>query len=542
MANKLTRPQRLATLHKLNLLDTPADPRFDRFTRLASQLLSSPIALVSLVDEQRQFFKSCFGLHEPWNSLRGTPLSHSFCQYAVDSGEPLVVNDAKLDPNFCNNLAVTEIGVAAYLGIPIKATNGEILGSFCVIDGEPRQWTQQDISSLADLTLMLEEEFALLERVSMTNELSNRKSIFLAELSHELRNPLTPIYSAAQLLNSGLLEESQKPEISRILLDQTRQVICIVDGLLDLSRIENGKIVLDRSPVDLHQIIDCSLEATKDLLDAKSHNLHRDENSLPSPSREAVWVTGDASRLTQVITNLLTNACRYAPAGGNIQVECFAENDLGKIIVTDDGKGLSETELESVFTLFNQASELKANNKGLGIGLALVKQLVELHSGTVTAQSQGLGKGCCITVSLPLGDDPIAVADEEDSHASTYQPAAKPLKILVVDDQRSNTYLLKALLETGGHQVHAAENVEQAWEFIAQSVPNVILSDIQMPGVDGYEFIRQLRDDNRTRALRVLAVTGQAEPKFASAIKASGFDDLITKPIDMATLFDKLSN
>ncbi|QDV88679.1 ATP-binding protein [Planctomycetes bacterium TBK1r] len=534
MRQSLDDAGRLASLQALGLLDSEPDPIYDRFTRLVAKLLDVPVALVSLVDDHRQFFKSCIGLPPPWDAERQTPLSHSFCQHCVNRGEPLIIVDATNDPLVRNNLAVSELGVRAYLGIPIFVEGGYCVGSLCAIDTEPRDWTEADVESLTDVCRSLETELRLLQQLNDATEVSRRKSVFMAELSHELRNPMTPVLGIAQLLANGQVGENEQQEMYNVLLQQSRQLTRLVDELLDLSRIERGKIKLSRGPCDLVSIVRHSAETIQDSLKTKSLSLTVLGDERPC------WVYADQSRLIQVVTNLLTNACRYTQKHGNIQVEVFSASDQGCLVVSDDGIGLSEQELKRVFDLFHQAPSARSRQRGLGIGLSLVRRLVELHDGQITMASQGRGSGCRATVRLPSTGEPISLSQADSVESG--QTCDLPLDILVVDDQSANRYVLRCLLEAEGHRVRAASSVKEAWDEISRRAPSVIFSDIQMPEIDGHEFARQVRADDRVASVPLVAVTGEALSSEAEAAKAAGFDMHLNKPVSAEKLRGALSD
>ena len=332
----LQSPERLAALKTLGLADARPEPGFDRLTNLAVQVFKTPVALISLIDDKRQFFKSCIGLPEPYASSRETPHSHSFCKHVVETGEPLVVPDAREHPELKSNPAVSELGVIAYAGVPLVSTDGQRLGSFCVIDNKARLWTDEDIRLLRCMANCVQTEIASKERLEKQNqelqqaaEVAKRKNIFLAQLSHELRNPLSPILNAAQMLCEGRFKENEKPPIYEMLRDQTLQVIRMVNDMLDLARVEQGKISIQNNPVDLHSVIESSVNAVRSSAVEFGHSIEVQRCDQP------LMVLGDFDRLIQVVSNLLTNACRYTPDGGKICVQSTKDGGLASIRVID---------------------------------------------------------------------------------------------------------------------------------------------------------------------------------------------------------------
>lgn len=409
---------RLAALAELNLLDSPPEEPFDRLAELAATILAAPIALVSLVDRDRQFFVSCPGLPEPWRTARETPLSHSFCQHAVRTGEPLIIDDARRDPKFAENSAVDELGVIAYAGIPLITSSGFVLGSFCVIDHQPRRWDAREVKILSDLAAsviteielrgaLLREQAARQKAETATEEaqrasealqiVDRRKTQFLATLAHELRNPLSAINSGVALVD--MCEGEELREIQNVMKRQIHQITRLVDDLLDVARIAEGKIQLSRRRVDLRQVVDDAAETVRSMVVEKGHRLRVD---CP-PSSMAV--DADHQRLVQVFCNLLTNACRYTPKGGRIEIRATQSERGVEVAVVDNGVGIPAPKLPKIFDMFNQVEEAGGKKRGgLGIGLTLVRRLVELHGGHVVASSDGADQGAEFRVHLPAAE------------------------------------------------------------------------------------------------------------------------------------------
>lgn len=407
----ITDLERLQWLRATALLDSPCEEAFDRLTRLAAKVLRAPISLVSLVDEERQFFKSCVGLPQPLATLRETPLTHSFCKYLVLSGRPLVLNDARVDPVFQGHPAVRELGAVAYAGIPLVTTGGVRLGSFCVIDVVPRQWSVEDIEVLSTLaaSAMAEVELraTLIELQSRTREVSVEreqnaaKDEFLAFLSHELRTPVATVLLWAKLLNSGALPDERQRDAVGNIIQAAEEQSRLVGELLDTAAILNGRLGIDEAPTDLTALTGSVVESMRPMAEGKGLKLRL---RLPEA---AVVVSADAYRIRQVISNLLSNAIKFTPPHGSIDVTLQAEGGLSRIEVADDGEGILPAFLPHIFERFRQANlSLSREHVGLGLGLAIVRHIVELHRGTVTARSPGLDLGATFTIELPLLPQP----------------------------------------------------------------------------------------------------------------------------------------
>jgi signal transduction histidine kinase len=350
------------------------------------------------------------------------------------------------------------------------------------------------------------------------------KDEFLAMLAHELRNPLAPISNALNLLHI-----KNQPEIAyerEVIARQVKHLSRLVDDLLDIARVARGKVELQQGPVDLAHIVSEAVETAQPLIDLGGHSLSID---LP---RESPLVYGDRERLKQVVANLLTNAAKYTEPGGRIALLVSRAGGRARIVVRDNGIGIEPELLPRVFDLFTQGQTSPDRAKGgLGIGLALVKSLVELHGGTVRVHSAGARRGAEFTVELPL-----LAPDGRAQPAAAAQPAqATPReRVLVVDDNRDAASSMARLLATLGHEVHVASNGEQALDLARRHAPSVALLDIGLPGMDGYELAAQLRE--LPGSPRLVAVTGYGQPHDRARSLAVGFERHYTKPLPLDAL------
>ncbi|HUG93920.1 MAG TPA: ATP-binding protein, partial [Planctomycetaceae bacterium] len=367
------------------------------------------------------------------------------------------------------------------------------------------------------------------ERKQFENEQSEairRRDEFLAMLSHELRNPLDAIANAGMLLK----REDAPPALLRPARDvierQCGQMKRLLDDLLDVTRISQGKIELRREAVDLAAVVDEAVEAVGAVLEEGGHHLDLQLPAGPVP------VDGDAVRLQQVLVNLLTNAARYSDRGGRIQVVLAPEQTQAVLRVRDEGIGMSADELTRIFEPFVQAAQARSRAAGgLGVGLSLVRSLVELHGGTVTAHSKGPGLGSEFAVRLPLcrsGAPPLDVAAEDDEAAS--------LRVLVVEDNADVRSMLKTLLELDGFEVEIAAEGRRAIELIETRRPDVALVDIGLPECDGYEVARRVRSDPRNAETYLVALTGYGSPQDRRRALDAGFDAHLSKPVDYQKL------
>ena len=555
----LRNASRLASLSRSGLMDSAAEPAFDRLTILAAELLRVPVALVSLVDERRQFFKSCVGLPEPWSTDRETPLSHSFCQLAVISEEPLIIDDARNDDRVCNNLAVRDLGVIAYLGVPIHGDDGAVLGSFCVIDVVARQWSEAELASVTRLCECVETEIHLRARLKenekllklaekasekwsrdaeLAQQISRRKSVFMAKLSHELRNPLAPLCTAAQMLNSGMINPEDRQDTYQLICNQSALVIRMVNDMLDLSRIERGRLALVKNSVAMADVVNSAILAVKNIIEEQGHQL------IVEDQADGLTVLGDHDRLVQVFSNLLTNACRYTPHGGRIEVRISKEDGRATVAVRDNGVGLSPQNLSRVFELFAQSGESATDESaGLGLGLAIVQELVRLHEGSVTVESLGPGKGTEFTIQIPINvcETPKSNAGEPSPKSSSHDSAELALDLLIVDDTPAVVVMMDRLLSKLGHTTRVSRNVDEALERVRERTPQLIFSDIEMPGRSGLDFARILKSDPNNDSIVLVAMTGRAMAEDQLETKQAGFDYHVCKPADIHVIKNLIS-
>jgi PAS domain S-box-containing protein len=359
-------------------------------------------------------------------------------------------------------------------------------------------------------------------------EADERKDAFLATLAHELRNPLAPIRNAAQILASPQIAPAQLQWAQNVIRRQVKHMAWLLDDLLDIARITRGKLQLKKERVPLAQIMEAAIEAVRPLLDAKSHRL-----TLALPE-QPVTLIADAVRLSQVVSNLLANAAKYTDTGGHIGCTAAAAGGTLRLTVRDDGAGLAPEHLERVFETFCQVSGGNPRSEGgLGIGLSIVKGLVELHGGTVSAASAGLGHGSAFTVNLPQ-----AVLDEHagDSLPGDTQPPARGCRVLVADDNEDAADSLALLLQISGHEVRVAHGGQAALALAHAFRPEIVLLDIGMPEINGYEVAMQLRGESWAGGLRLIALTGWGQECDRQRSAAAGFERHLTKPVDLGEL------
>ena len=370
---------------------------------------------------------------------------------------------------------------------------------------------------LLDMTERLRAEAAL-------READRRKDEFLAMLAHELRNPLAPIMAAAELLAQGGAAPDTVRQASAIIARQARHLTGLVDDLLDVSRITRGLVLVDKGRVELGAVVAEALEQVQPLVASRRHRLEVEVQDAPLP------VCGDSKRLVQVIANLLNNAAKYTPPGGRIRIEAALEDGQARIVVSDNGIGMSRELIARAFELFAQAErDPDRSQGGLGIGLAVVQRLVELHGGRVEAWSTGPGRGSRFTLWLPLLQEG-ATCMQPGAAASIPAPG-QALCVTVVDDNLDAAQMLSMMVRHFGHTVQVAHTAMAALEAARQAPSDVYLLDLGLPGMDGYELARRLRQDGATAGAALVAVTGYGGEEARRMAVEAGFDHHFVKPV-----------
>jgi len=379
----------------------------------------------------------------------------------------------------------------------------------------------------------------LAERAAANAQLlgaAREKDEFLAMLAHELRNPLAPIRNAAEAIRLSDVELPAGVQWAREIIErQSRHLANLLEDLLDVSRITTGKVTLKRETVELGSILSAAIDVARLAISARRHALVVQLPEVP------VYLDADATRMAQVFGNLLDNAAKYTPDGGRIEIRVTVGADHVVVSVEDNGTGIDADELLRVFELFSQSNRaLDRAQGGLGIGLSVVRSLVNMHGGTVEAHSDGVGLGARMAVTLPVVPAPAQISDPPAQDAPSRQQS---LHILVVDDNSDAASSLAILLELSGHQVSTAPNGQRALDECRLRRPDVVLLDIGLPGMDGYEVARRLKQMPALADAVLIAITGYGQPDDLVRSKNAGFDHHLVKPIEpskLLALFDHL--
>ncbi|MFL6709087.1 MAG: ATP-binding protein [Massilia sp.] len=450
---------------------------------------------------------------------------------SLRQGQAIVVDHIRSDPRFTQFADAYEaIAIESMVIVPL-IRDGRLRGNLNVAHTVQRKWEVQDVMIVADVA---ERTWDALERARAEQALrtSNRlKDEFLAMLAHELRNPLAPIGAAAELLQMAKLDEARVRQTSQIIGRQVRHMTSLVDDLLDVSRVTRGLVELELERLDIRRIVTDAIEQVTPLMRARRHHL------ALALAPEAPIVMGDRKRLVQVLANLLNNAAKYTLEGGHITLRTEVRDASVLLHVSDDGIGMKPELAERAFDLFTQAERSSDRSLGgLGLGLSLVKSIVELHRGTVTCESPGLGQGSVFTVSLPRAAEEAPTVAGPGAQSLTGAEAGDRLRIMVVDDNVDAASMLAMLLETAGHVVTVAHDAPGALAQSTVNPPQVFLLDIGLPDVDGNELAKRLRAQPATADAVLIAITGYGQEQDRVQSAAAGFDHHLVKPVDIKKL------
>lgn len=420
---------------------------------------------------------------------------------------------------------IRSLGLRSYICVPL-VVSGKTLGVLTFATAESgRRYTDADLTVVMDLANRAAVAIENTRLYQALRETDRRKDEFLATLAHELRNPLAPIRNSLQILRMPRVD-AETVERSRDMMErQVHHLVRLVDDLLDVSRVMRGKIELRKERIELATVVARAVETVQPLVESQTHQL-----SVRLPN-DSLPLDADPVRLTQVVGNLLTNAAKYTEPGGQIWLTAERDGDMAILRVRDTGLGIAPHMLPRIFELFVQVDQAAARSQGgLGIGLTLVKNLVDMHNGTVEADSDGLGRGSEFTVRLPLSRQKLAEREDQETAQPREMPPPSGLRLLVVDDNQDAANSLAMLLRLQGHEVRAAYSGVAALEMTKTYIPDMIFLDIGMPGMDGYETARRLRQQPGLKKVNLTALTGWGQREDRRRSAEAGFDHHIVKP------------
>ncbi len=540
--NPANESQRIATLHALNILDTPNEESFDRLVSLACGIFNVPIAAVSLVDVDRQWFKASCGL-----SSNQTPRDHAFCAHAILSDDVMVVPDSHIDPRVCDSPLVTGAPyIRFYAGAPIKHSNGTNLGSLCIVDTHPRKFSERDCALLKHLASIAAHNMELRLLASHADAANRAKSLFVANISHEIRTPMHAILGFSDVLADAETSQKERAEAANAVRRNGLHLISIINDVLDISKIESGEMAVGPVPTNPRTVLSDVAQITSPRAQAKGLAFSCDWIG-PAPAS----VTTDPTRLRQILLNLVDNAIKFT-SHGSVCVRAALRDQCRLVVeVTDTGIGLTEEQSARIFRPFAQANpSFSRLHGGTGLGLAISRRLAELLGGTLQVTStHGVGS----TFTLDIDVAPAVVtplkrqsafqrADAlEDPDSSTRRDARHPSlhgrRFLVVEDGPDNQRLIAHYLRSADATFTIVSDGQQSLDEMSgpyASSYDAILMDLQMPVLDGIHATAALRA--RGCDIPIIALTANAMADGREACLRDGFDEYICKPVERSTL------
>jgi PAS domain S-box-containing protein len=448
--------------------------------------------------------------------------------------KPMRLTQAELESHPERRQQGTNNSLRCWLAVPLTAGNACNIGLIQLADKEDGEFTEEDEAILVQLGQIASVALENARLYEELRETDRRKDEFLSMLAHELRNPLAPVLNGLQLLHLGGSDSGVVNQARGMMDRQIGHLSRIIDDLMDVTRITRGQVQLRKEKLDLAHLVRTSAEDYRRIVEQAGLVLLMDVIDKP------LWVEGDATRLSQILNNFLDNSAKFTEPGGQVIVRLAADDGEREAVLTvlDTGMGVEPELLPRLFDVFAQADRsLHRTRGGLGLGLAVVKGLVELHGGRVNAFSKGPGLGAEFTVRLPLQDEPAALLE------SPLHPRQKGshLRIVIIEDNRDSADSLRTLLEMLGHEVRVAYSGPDGLKLAGEWAPSVVLSDIGLPGLDGFEVARELRRNEATADARLIAITGYGSEDDCRRAHENGFDHVITKPADPDALQELLT-
>ncbi|WP_102797455.1 hybrid sensor histidine kinase/response regulator [Bowmanella denitrificans] len=521
-----TEQQRLEALAAYEILDTDAEQAFDDLAKLAAQLCQTPIALISLVDPSRQWFKAKVGV-EACETSRDI----AFCAHAILQTELFEITDARQDPRFANNPLVTgPPHIRFYAGTQLVTPQGHAIGTLCTISDQPKSLTQEQRQGLESLGRAVISQMELRRKLKDIRRINQYKTDFLSNMSHELRTPLNAILAFSQLMQeqlaAGQMGEQFGEHLQHIQFSGQR-LLAQINNVLDLSKVEAGKMPLHRQDFNARLFF----QQVHGMLSGQAHqkglqfDLNLDEQ-LPQ------WLHMDMEKLGQILTNLLSNAIKFTPSGKSITTQVHVNKAHLLVAVKDQGIGIAEADQARLFERFEQADS-PARKQGSGLGLSITKALVELMEGRLQLLSEP-GKGTLIKVQFPLR---LAIRKNSDSVLELPQ-AYRNQQILVVEDDPINQEVAKAMLSSLGLLCLLADSAEQAFELMAQFEPDAVFMDMNLPGMNGLQAASLVR--KKHPKLPVVMLSADLHLRDIAGQQQAAELDFLSKPMEKQAIISLL--
>ena len=496
----------------------------------ARELCSAGSAGISLLEKNSSVFR--------WHAISGViddhvwgtaPRNFSPCGVVLDRQSAQLFSRPHLHFDWLSGLDPL---ISEALLVPFRVNDG-IMGTVWVVThDENRHFDNEDVRLITNLSNFAAAAHTLQESLHRMKEADRRKDEFLAILGHELRNPLFPIQNAVQYLKTCAPHDQSIQSASDIAVRQVARMKRLIDDLLDIARINAGKIELRKEKVNVTDVIGVAIETSQPIIEARNHGL------IVSAFDKDLYIEVDPVRVSQIVSNLLNNAAQYTGQGGTIQLIVGADRDEVVITVRDNGAGIAEEYLATIFDPFRQADKKGASEHGgLGLGLALARNLMRLHGGSITARSGGIGRGAEFDLRFkacpPPGNAACAAPCRDDS---TDQLQSPPTRILVVDDNEDAAESLAMLLQVSGYEVRVAYDGTSGLKLVDEFRPHVVLHDLGLPGMSGYEVARILSSRPAATRATLVAISGYAQPEDRLLARNAGFDHHLSKPVSLADI------